>query len=106
MSRLIALFMLSTGRLRQPGAGPGGRWPQPDAHRGAGRQPVAAEPARLYAVKKGDTLYASRSTTASDYKDVVGLEQSGSNRIASSVGQQLRMVPPEARTPVAVTKAR
>lgn len=71
---------------------------------------VAAKPAspvpvggEFYTVKKGDTLYSISLEHGRDYKDIAAWNNlDNPNRI--SVGQQLRVSPPEGEGPVAVSK--
>lgn len=70
------------------------------------RAPAAAaivERTGFYTVKKGDTLYSIALDHGQDYKDVA-VWNALENPNVIKVGQQLRVVPPEGATPVAVAK--
>jgi len=76
---------------------------RPEAPAAAAAATAVESPPSAYTVKKGDTLYSIALDHGQSYRDLAswnGLEDP--NRI--QVGQQLRVVPPEAPSPVAETK--
>ncbi len=77
--------------------------PAAAAKAGAAAAGPVADRAGFYTVKKGDTLYSIALDHGQDYKDVAAWNYLENPNLIK-IGQQLRVVPPEAAAPVAVAK--